>query len=433
MPIIEDVKNVNRDSVSGPITLISGGPPCQPFSVAGKRRGKEDDRHLWPEMFRVIQELKPTWVLGENVAGFVNMGLDDALFDLESAGYEAQSFLIPAAGAGAPHLRYRIFIVAHSGGGRGWIQQISGRECEDKTGTSDDGPEKPLAYSRQQSERANSDRSGEERKHGKAQEIGTMSGDKFTDSSQDVADTECMRQSQQEGSQQDKRGRPVNSSQDVSKSESQGLQNGRQTGTPESKGKTIRESALPRLERCSGSWWTAEPDVGGSSDGFPVWLHRHCGKEVSYEESQRRIKVLRNMWTNNVSEAIQRATRGFGRMETAEILFSIVCEYEKKGGLSRSELESKEVLERYVRDLWEQKRIGGPSCGWQQREQCKGECKNAVCTLSRFATSWEAGIERIASKIPHRVDRLKCLGNAVVPQQIYPILRAIAEIEGGAW
>ena len=114
MPIIEDIKNVNRDSVNEPVTLISGGPPCQPFSVAGKRRGKEDDRHLWPEMFRVIQELKPTWVLGENVAGFVNMGLDDALFDLESAGYEAQPFLIPACGVGAPHPRSRIFFVAHS-------------------------------------------------------------------------------------------------------------------------------------------------------------------------------------------------------------------------------------------------------------------------------------------------------------------------------
>jgi DNA (cytosine-5)-methyltransferase 1 len=113
-PIYSDIKELNGYEVvreHGSVDIVCGGFPCQPFSCAGKQRGKEDDRYLWPEMFRVIQETKPTWVIGENVANFVNMGLDDCVLDLEGEGYEVQPFIIPAAGVGAPHLRYRVWIV----------------------------------------------------------------------------------------------------------------------------------------------------------------------------------------------------------------------------------------------------------------------------------------------------------------------------------
>lgn len=100
------------------VDVISGGFPCQPFSVAGKRRGADDDRYLWPEMLRVIQELRPTWVVGENVAGIINMALDQVLSDLEAQGYETKAFVIPACSVDAPHRRDRVAIVAWHNDGK---------------------------------------------------------------------------------------------------------------------------------------------------------------------------------------------------------------------------------------------------------------------------------------------------------------------------
>ena len=119
--IYNDVKEITKerleaDGVQLP-DIITGGFPCQPFSVAGKQKGTSDDRHLWPEMFRIIQEFTPRWIIGENVRGIVNIQ-DGVVFeavctDLEGEGYEVRPFNIPAAGVGAPHRRERIWIIAN--------------------------------------------------------------------------------------------------------------------------------------------------------------------------------------------------------------------------------------------------------------------------------------------------------------------------------
>lgn len=102
---------------SGPVDLVTGGFPCQPFSVAGKRKGKQDDRYLWPQMLRVIESARPTWVVGENVPGIVKLALDRVLSDLEGLGYTCWPANIPACAVNAPHQRKRIWVVAHRDNG----------------------------------------------------------------------------------------------------------------------------------------------------------------------------------------------------------------------------------------------------------------------------------------------------------------------------
>jgi DNA (cytosine-5)-methyltransferase 1 len=144
VPIYNDVRTLEHD---GPVDVITGGFPCQPFSTAGKRKGADDDRHLWPAMLSLIEKQKPSWVIGENVAGFASMGfidrepqleskainrsknkdhfemvftqhermlLDYCCENLEAIGYEVQPLLIPACGVDAKHERFRIWILAYS-------------------------------------------------------------------------------------------------------------------------------------------------------------------------------------------------------------------------------------------------------------------------------------------------------------------------------
>jgi len=119
VPIFSDVRKLHATDLPEAVDLICGGYPCQPFSVAGKRQGQDDDRHLWPEIVRLIRELdattgKPTWCIFENVAGHVSMGLDQVLLDLEAEGYAAWPFIVPACAVNAPHRRDRVWIVAHA-------------------------------------------------------------------------------------------------------------------------------------------------------------------------------------------------------------------------------------------------------------------------------------------------------------------------------
>jgi DNA (cytosine-5)-methyltransferase 1 len=114
-PIYNDIKTFNRDFIyNGEIDLVTAGFPCQPYSVAGKRKGESDDRALWNDLRGVLSEIRPPWFIGENVTGIINLGLEKMLFDLESIGYEVATFVIPACAVGAEHRRDRIWIIAHA-------------------------------------------------------------------------------------------------------------------------------------------------------------------------------------------------------------------------------------------------------------------------------------------------------------------------------
>ena len=248
------------------VKVISGGFPCQPFSVAGKRRGKEDDRYLWPEMCRVISEIRPDWVIGENVPGIITLALDAVLSDLESQGYACQTFIIPAAGVDAPHRRERICIV-------GWNHDSKpdGRKsCGAVTGA----PEGPDAitgrngtFSNAKHERCDgrsdnigrrSVRSwperfdsedqpgGNEWKRGACENCSNVADTLRFGSTAGIADTPTGKERQTAES--------FNDSQNVDYADC-----GRFAGNN-------RREQFAQLE--NGCWWPAEPGLGGVADGL---------------------------------------------------------------------------------------------------------------------------------------------------------------------
>ena len=130
VPILGDIRDVKRDTFES-VDIVSGGFPCQPFSVAGKRRGTDDDRYLWDETIRVVREVKPRWFIGENVFGIISiergMVLKQVQSDLEKENYKVQCFVIPAASVNAWHNRKRVWIIANS--------EHNGLHCEKRNET----------------------------------------------------------------------------------------------------------------------------------------------------------------------------------------------------------------------------------------------------------------------------------------------------------
>jgi len=194
LTIHEDIRNLDGKKYRNSIDLVAGGFPCQPFSVAGKRKGSDDDRHLWPEMRRVIQEAKPRWVIGENVFGFINMALDDVQADLEREHYEVRKFVLPAVAVDARHRRDRIILIAYSNSPAVWNlpeRQAQGRDnlqAGRQAITPDNGPSQSMANSygkgleigqdlreNHEQELSPSERSGSERREDVANSHGTRS------------------------------------------------------------------------------------------------------------------------------------------------------------------------------------------------------------------------------------------------------------------
>ncbi len=123
VPRIRDIREVTGESVAEPVTVVSGGPPCQPSSTAGKRRGRDDDRWLWPEFARVVECFLPTWVVAENPLGILSLedgvAIEEWIARLEAAGYAfLPPVVYPLAALGADHRRYRVLFVAHAESGR---------------------------------------------------------------------------------------------------------------------------------------------------------------------------------------------------------------------------------------------------------------------------------------------------------------------------
>lgn len=335
------------------VDLISGGFPCQPFSVAGKQRGKEDDRYLWPEMVRVIKELRPTWIVGENVAGIVKLALPDILSELEAEGYRTRTFLIPACAVGARHRRYRVAIVGYSEH-HGSSPATFSRSTE-KAGSGEQEREKPASKSEGTSESRYSENVAYT-----ARERNGMLPDKWEKQGQENINF-------------DRNGEAVQYT------NSTGCQEFNTAGKPDKEGFSC----------------------GGCNAG-----------DVCYSASQRlQDRTIQPMGGQGTPE------------QESERSGSYVSDtYNTK--TSRFGKYSRKV---YARAEAERPCISSSSYGTTQ--SCLGGMADGISPWLDGYWDVDPDIPRIAKGIPNRVERLKGLGNAVVPQQFYPVLKAIADVE----
>ena len=286
VPIFSDIKELNYETLRAKginnIDIITGGYPCQPFSVAGRKKGEQDPRHLWPEYFRLVKELRPTWVIGENVSGHIKQGLDTVLENLESEGYSTRTFSISASSIGANHKRERVWILAHSGRSLREGTEL-GKENENEIGK-ENANQFERSSSTSQSNVANSQR---ERLERFSDQSSTFSGENEGPQSRNessgtgnvaYSDSERLERygREYELREDSKKGKVSRSSENVADSERI-----RQQGQGKSIGsgntKTYQNGEASRTfdgSQGKEGWWDVEPDVGRVAHGIPNRVDR---------------------------------------------------------------------------------------------------------------------------------------------------------------
>ena len=316
VPILGDIKNVTKETVPTRPDVICGGFPCQPFSVAGDQRAKDDPRHLWPEMLRIIKEQKPTWIVGENVSGLVKLGLDEILDEMEDQGYSTRTFNIPAFSVGAPHQRQRLWIIGHLGDPehngsptperqRGLLKQpeepkkqISIWELEGTSSASGDvaNPDNERVRSRIGGDDFDYE---EESGEGGIDGEGSAGDDEWYDTSPtqdegvDVSDTDDTRDRTQEHRVDEDGKKNIQGRQEHTQSKSS--RHGADIPDPNGKGLQgqRKKYKLPKSKRkreIGGSrWWDVEPNVGRVAYGVPnrVFKLRALGNSIIPQIAQK--------------------------------------------------------------------------------------------------------------------------------------------------
>ena len=309
--VYEDVREITKEKlIADGIELpdvVTGGFPCQPFSVAGKQKGTSDDRHLWPEMFRIIKALQPRIVVGENVRGIVNiqdgMVFETVCTNLEDEGYEVQAFNIPAAGVGAPHRRERIWFVATLGDPKhdGSFTDEIGRRNEETYGGTEKRQNSSFEFERTSGREDNgnlsinvanandeglrtriggSDNDYETESRSRGTDGGRSTSDderhnttSTTNEEMDVANTESFRSretrysDQEEGSEGSRATQLDGSRRDVADT------NGERGCVWETNGQDAKDVGQSSEGQRNG-WWDFEPNVGRVAHGVSGRVHR---------------------------------------------------------------------------------------------------------------------------------------------------------------
>ena len=291
---IKECKGKEIKETYGRVDILTGGFPCQPYSVAGKQKGTADDRYLWPEMFRVIKEVQPTFVIAENVRGIINiqdgMVFETVCSDLESEGFEIQPFIIPAAGVGAPHKRDRVWIVGYSKHNGSLTSKIRRGNKEADAGTQK--RQNQTIKSKRTGGSSNNEvmensrrtlRQGAKFSKENADESKQKNADKFERSSSTsehyVANTKQSRSSsesigniesmEEKSSGEKERG---NQSSIRTSTRSTDVANSNSNGEKWDQSKDRQGSRIKQE-----SWWQSEPNVGRVANGVPGRVHRLKG------------------------------------------------------------------------------------------------------------------------------------------------------------
>jgi len=266
-----DIKDMlNEENQIRRVSIVSGGFPCQGFSHAGKRRGKKDDRYLWPQTIEVIKKVRPDWCILENVPGIINLALDDVLNDLEMAGYSWETFIIPALSVGANHRRDRVWIVAHNDRINSNNSGLRGVEIsqQQEAGVSGIMADTTVNNARQSKVKP------KDRGRSNSKRIGGKFRDEPCGPSKAMADTKCKRQRLRnnenekifmDGTAKRETRSPIPEGGDSTK---QGLQNGSE--------KTMGEQRKKQKFKRS-NWWAIEPGVGRVAHGVSGRMDRLKG------------------------------------------------------------------------------------------------------------------------------------------------------------
>ena len=452
VPIHDDVRTLDRLVVAekaGAVDLVCGGFPCQDISVAGKGAGLDGERSgLWFEYRRIIEEVAPRWVVIENVPALRSRGLDTVLGGLAALGYDAEWHCIPASALGAPHRRDRVWLVAHT--------QHAGRDAVGLPGHGGAAP--PLG------ERPSSTTGG--------------SGADVAHAARDMrAGTEAPRAERERTWPGGAGGGARNVAHANSDSRASGPLHadegpGGWNAGGSGVGADVADAHHPRLEivlnGASGQQpasvgahaWAVEPGVGGGIDGFSAWLDRsRYGLTkahkllLAYANAQKAgpIETLRSL-RHAIHQAVVRGEAGgsFGISSQAVLLAylrQITAQPEEQEHL---QLAGETAHQAGLRGLRGNESSARASCGSEHSEQRADEHPNALQAVSRLLArhaeaawmayrredaaapvGWETGIARVAHGVPSRVDRLRSLGNAVVPQVVEVIGRAIMAAEAG--
>ena len=273
VPIADDVKeiaNEPRRFIPEPIGILTAGYPCQPFSAAGKRRGEEDPRHIFPHILRIVAQTRPTFTVFENVYGHISMGLDNVLHAMEGEGYTVKPFVVPASGVGARHKRDRIWIL-------GYAEHDGPLAAEVARGSfkaSDTGEEG--AHQTSQSKRTGRPEYGENVATGTgAENVGNTPNLRRDGRSETVRREGA--QGEQEQPQTEVRGEPSRPSEDVAYTQSIGVQRYWPSGEQVAYSHEGQKISLCSGERNSATQWQTEPCLDRVVDGVPNRVDRIKG------------------------------------------------------------------------------------------------------------------------------------------------------------